>query len=272
MAKSKAATPEGKAAFQQFLDSTPAAVNRRGLPAADSVDAVKSFTAPTPSGQSFQIIRTNEMDAYDKGAAKPLDVAVPPFSATKAVGQDNFAGTARKASKLTLPPGPAKAFASVTDLIQSLPKDTSMTKHKPKITDTATSGRTAEELQNVKIAKAFIYAASREADNDFHLIVGNAPDAALEQYMTMELSGLPPAGSPAFAKLKTARDAYQGFFKTNLPGGTYDFYHPPVPVSIEGAIFFDITHATGAHPGPQSLKSRIPTIWEVHPISSIEFV
>jgi len=270
MAKSKAGTPTGKKAFQTLLDSQPTAATRRGLPAIDSVDAVKSFSAPTAAGHTFQIIRTNEMDAYDKAAVKPLDVPVPSFAATKAVGSDNFAGTARKAAKLSLPDADTESFEDVAALIKSLPKDAKMINHKPKIKDTATSGRTSEEQRNIRV-KAFIYAASRESDNDFHLIIGRDPDTDPEVYMNMELSGLPPKSSDTFDTLKAARDAYKDFFKNNLPGGTYDFYHPPVPVTIEGAIFFDITHATGAHPGPASLKSRIPTIWEVHPISSIHF-
>ena len=52
---------------------------------------------------------------------------------------------------------------------------------------------------------------------------------------------------------------------------TYDFYDPPIPIQVEGSLFFDMSHATGQRPGPQSLKSRMPTIWEVHPISSITF-
>jgi hypothetical protein len=271
MAKSKAGTVQGKQAFQALLENHPAAAaTRRGLPAIDSVDAVKSFTAPTESRRTFQIIRTNEMDAYDKKAVKPLDVVVPSFAATKAAGSDNFAGTARKAAKLSLPEAETESFEDVAALIASLPKDTKMVNHKPKIKDTATSGRTAEEQRNIRV-KAFIYAASRESDNDFHLIVGRDPDADTEVYMNMELSGLPSKSSDAFEQLKSARDSYKNFFKNNLPGNTYDFYHPPVPVTVEGAIFFDITHATGSHPGPASLKSRIPTIWEVHPVSSIEF-
>ncbi len=120
---------------------------------------------------------------------------------------------------------------------------------------------------------AFIYAASREADNDFHLIIGRDPKATPEIYMTMELSGLPPAGSASFTQLKAARDAFKKFFKTDLggklPGLTYDFYDPPVPVQIDGSLFFDMTHAQGPHPGPPSLKSRMPVIWEVHPITKI---
>jgi hypothetical protein len=90
--------------------------------------------------------------------------------------------------------------------------------------------------------------------------------------MMMELSGLPPAGSASSAQLKAARDAFKLFFKNisgKLPGLTYDFYDPPVSVQIDGSLFFDMTHAQGPHPGPASLKSRMPVIWEVHPITKI---
>jgi hypothetical protein len=36
-------------------------------------------------------------------------------------------------------------------------------------------------------------------------------------------------------------------------------------------LFFDITHATGGHPGPDDLRPHIPTIWEIHPITKIAF-
>jgi len=119
--------------------------------------------------------------------------------------------------------------------------------------------------------KAFLYAASREDDNDFHLIIGRDPAKTPETYMTAELSGLPPQNADSFTKLKAARDDYKAFFGNDVPGFTYDFYDPPIPVVIEGSLFFDMTHATGQHPGPQSLKSRMPTIWEIHPVSSIKF-
>ena len=117
----------------------------------------------------------------------------------------------------------------------------------------------------------FLFAASREADNDFHLIVGRDPKATQEMYMTMELSGLPPADSPAFDSLNTARTAYKQFFSTqNLPGAGYDFYQPPIPVQVDGSLFFDASHSIGQAPGPPSLKSRMPTIFEVHPITKIK--
>ena len=122
---------------------------------------------------------------------------------------------------------------------------------------------------------AFIYASSRETDNDFHMIVGLDPNAGVEVYMTMELSGLPPQTAASFPQLSAARTAFKTFFANEaggtLPGPTYDFYHPPLAITIEGSLFFDMTHAKGSRPGPASLKGHMPVIWEVHPVSSIVF-
>jgi hypothetical protein len=94
-------------------------------------------------------------------------------------------------------------------------------------------------------------------------------------YMTMELSGLPPSSHASFKKLKAARDAFKKFYNDNLggnlPGTSYQFPDPPIPVEIEGSLFFDMSHASGSRPGPKSLKSRMPVIWEVHPISKMTF-
>jgi len=40
---------------------------------------------------------------------------------------------------------------------------------------------------------------------------------------------------------------------------------------VDSSRFFDITHSTGGRPGPQSLRPNMPVIWEVHPITRIEF-
>jgi hypothetical protein len=144
-----------------------------------------------------------------------------------------------------------------------------MINHLPSIPITAASGRVQEEQRNVQVT-GFLYAASREADNDFHLIVGRDVSAPEEMYMTMEVSGLPPADSDAFQHLNDARVSFKTFFGAQLPVSTYDFYHPPIPVVVEGSLFFDMTHARGQAPGPSSLKSRMPVIWEVHPVTSIK--
>ena len=249
---------------------------RVGLPARDSI---VSITNVVPAGKAFaaagqpllQILHTNEIDEYEEGA-KSAQAAVKAAKALPA--GDNYQGTDRKAAKLSIAEAKVESFADLKALIASLPAETVMTNHKPKIGTGSTAGRVKEETRNVRV-KAFIYAASRESDNDFHLIVGRNPQKTPEMYMTMELSGLPSASAQAFDQLKAARDAFKQFFKdkleNNLPSLTYDFYQPPLSVEIEGSLFFDITHATGSRPGPKSLKSRMPVVWEVHPITKIVF-
>ena len=249
-------------AIQTALASLKGLANRPGLPAADSITGV---TTPTTK---FTIIHTRELDVYESGAMGPGLAAAPAAAAPKG---DNFAGTARKAAKLSISTAKTENFKDVKDLIKTLPAESKMTSHQPPIGIGATSKRVKEEERNVHVT-AFMYAASREADNDFHLIIGRNPTASPETYMTMELSGLPPASSASFTKLKAARDAFKKFFNDiggQLPGTTYDFYHPPVPVQIDGSLFFDMSHASGGRPGPPSLKSRMPVIFEVHPITKI---
>jgi hypothetical protein len=236
--------------------------------------AASASAAAAGAGISaFRIIRTNEVDGYESAATPHETLTASAMSATAtaaAAASDNFTGTQRRAAKISIAKAPVRTYTDLRTLIKSLAPDQSMTDRTPKISRAATSDRVAEEKRNVRV-KVFIYAASREDDNDFHLILGRDPSKTPEMYMTMELSGLPPATSAAFDKLKAARDAFKVFFGSDLPGRSYDFYDPPIPVRIEGSLYFDVTHATGTRPGPKSLKSRMPTIWEVHPISKITF-
>jgi len=249
-------------------------LNRTAL--ADRIDASTvlfevPLTSPTAKGSTYRIIVTNEMDEYDAPVA-PADLLGTSAAAlaARAGGGDDFQGTARKAAKISIADAPTEVFNDLQNLIATLPAIKTMANHKPPITTGANSNRVAEEKRNIRI-RVWLYAASRENDNDFHLILGRAPGLTPKIYMTMELSGLPPASSPHFAKLKAARDAYKKFFKNNLPGTSYQHYVPPIPVEIEGSLFFDINHATGSRPGPQKLRPNMPTVWEVHPISKIKF-
>ena len=251
-----------------------------GMPAMDAVHQSMAFT-PTPGGPTYQILRTTEFDSYEESAATravarllraapvpaPADFDAALRAAPAPLG-DDFKGTARKAAKLSIGSGALERFTDLRKLVASLVADAAMINHVPVITKTARSKRVAEEERNVRV-KAFLYAASREKDNDFHLMIGRERGKPPEMYMTVEISGLPPATSPAFGPIKSARDAFTAFFGANVPDMTYDFYDPPIPVVVEGSLFFDMSHATGQHPGPPSLKSRIPTIWEIHPVTAI---
>jgi hypothetical protein len=253
---------------------------RAGMPAADSIIGMTvptvAMASAVPGGaplKQFTIIHTNEMDEYEKGASDPKKATIKAMAAAVPAG-DNFGGKDRKAAKLSISSAALEKFKDVKSLINSLAAEDAMKNHQPKISRAQTSKRVKEEERNIRVP-AFIYAASREDDNDFHLILGRNPTASPEMYMTMELSGLPPANSAAFTQLNAARDAFKKFFNDHagghLPRLAYDYYDPPIPVTIEGSLFFDVTHASGSRPGPKSLKSRMPVIWEVHPITKMVF-
>jgi hypothetical protein len=243
-----------------------------GRPSPSSIVATETLTpirtgmaaAPDAAAaqKTYQILITDQTDPYDA----PVSLAA---AATFAAAGDNFAGTDRKAAKLAISNAATESFTDLKDLIGTLVQDAKMIKHKPAIKKDAKQGRVKEEDRNVRV-RAFLYAASRENDNDFHLILGRDPKSSAT-YMTMEISGLPPKSSKSLARIQNARDAFKTFFGAKLPGPSYHFYRPPIPVEIEGSLFFDITHATGGHPGPKDLRPDIPTIWEVHPVTDIVF-
>ena len=244
--------------------------NRPGLPTRESVLLEFALTPPTLAARApttYRVLRTNQVDEYDKAVSLEAVVA-----AARRPPGENFRGTSRRAAKLSIAEAAFEAFNDLKDLLTSVPAEATMTAHHSPITVASTSNRVAEERRNVRV-RAFLYAASREDDNDFHLIVGRAPTQQ-PVYMTMEVSGLPPANHRHRATLKQVRDAYKAFFQHHplgLPGASYDFYIPPIPVEIEGSLFFDMSHVTGGRPGPRDLRADIPTIWEVHPVTRIIF-
>jgi hypothetical protein len=252
---------------------------RVGMPAMDAILDDKTTFTPKKGGPTYRILKTTETDAYETtpaamglrqaihGKQAPAVAAIVAAAKKKPSTGDQFAGNDRKIAKLSIPTAATENFADVANLVASLPSVDSMVKLK--IPTGPTSDRVSKEKRNFHV-NGFLFAASREADNDFHLIVGCDPKTTPETYMTMEVSGLPPAASPAFGALNAARNAYKAFFGANLPGAGYNYYQPPIKMQIDGALFFDATHSKGPAPGPASLKSRMPTIFEVHPITKIK--
>jgi hypothetical protein len=237
----------------------------------ETIDHVVQRPAPTVGAPAlstpYKIFRTNQVDEYER----PAPPGAPGAPAPHVPPVDTFEGTARKPAKISVAAAPIEDFAHLKALIASLEPDKNMSKlHLP---DDVHSDRVAKEKRNVRV-RAFIHAASREADNDFHVIIGR--EAALPTLcMNVEISGLPPAGSAHRTTLEQVRDAYKSFFghdPKKLPGAGYDFYHPPIPVRIAGSIFYDVTHEHGGKPGPADLRDHIPTIWEIHPVTNLEFL
>ncbi len=254
---------------------TVAGGSARGLPDASSVVRTTALrpqrtlgvsAASLRSAGGYTILRTTQTDEYE---ADLVEAAVAEFGTAEGTPSgDDFRGTARRAAKTSIAEADTEDFDDLAKLIATLPDHESM--EELDIPTTASSARVDEEQRNVRVT-AFLYAASRENDNDYHLIIGRDRQSVPPLYMTVEVSGLPPTTSTAYARLANTRRDYKAFFGSDLPGTSYDFYDPPIPVEIEGSLFWDASHAHGSRPGPASLRDDMPVVWEVHPVSRIRF-
>jgi hypothetical protein len=136
------------------------------------------------------------------------------------------------------------------------------------ITRAPNSGRTSEEQHNVTVG-AYIYAVSKESDNDFHLIVGDKNCADGGCFINVEVSGLPQQqGDPNFLALSAVRTKFLTFLGQHQPSRGYQKFAPPIAVTLTGSIFFDVDHPAGAV-GPAGLKPS--SAWEIHPLTDIVF-
>jgi hypothetical protein len=225
-----------------------------------SAKAAASGSLVSPkTGKTYSFVIVPDTD----GAKEKFEI--PP--GLTAAGGDDFQGTARKAAKTSVSNGPAQAFADLAALFGGglfLP-DSQMIHHRPLIAKTATSDRVTEEQHNV-VVMAFLYASSKEADNDFHCVIGTA-EGQSQQFLNVEVSGLPVNGSSR-TQLEAVRNQFKTFFGANLPGQSYHKFDPPIPVRVSGSIFFDIDHKAG-EVGPVGLKPK--TAWEIHPVTDMEF-
>jgi hypothetical protein len=222
------------------------------------VKIVSTKAAVSPSGHGYLIHQTSYQDAHEEA-----QVTTAPETFTLVTG-DDFRGTDRKAAKTSIVAGDPQPYASIQALLAVLPPDADMMA--PGISKAEDSQRVAAEERNVTVP-AYIYAASREKDNDFHVVLGG-PDALNTGYfMNAEVSGLPTG--PFRQRLTVPRQAFKDYFGADLPGRSYALYEPPIPVTVTGSLFYDVDHAPGVV-GPDGYKPQ--TAWEIHPVSSITFV
>ena len=181
-------------------------------------------------------------------------------------GEDLFSGKHRAKAKTSFVKGvPVKSFSSILKLISSLTADAEM---QTKLTKS--SPRIAEENIRVRLtSNIFLYAMKKEADNDYHVIIGDNKVKSKATLLNVEISGVPKTST---ASAKAAIQKVRDFFEDNfveLCGSKYAvFSTKPIPIAIEGSMFFDIDHPAG-QVGPTGLRPK--TAWEIHPISKIVF-
>ncbi len=232
--------------------------------------------APPPTTTTlhdkYRVTPTGATDAFEEPADHTALAAV---LASGGHAGDVFAGTDRRDAKTSVATGGVTKYSTVTALRASLRSDAEM--RALGITKAPDSERTSDEQGNVKV-NGFIYAISKESDNDFHLIVGDSNcgqpcKSAGNQgscFVNVEVSGLPPSNSPDRQKLADVRSKFLAFFNGTDPGTTkgYDKFDPPIPVAITGSLFFDVDHKACVV-GPGDFKPN--SSWEIHPITDIAF-
>lgn len=178
---------------------------------------------------------------------------------------ENFDGSNRKDAKISISPAALESFATLRSLVSSLEDAESMA---AAISGT-NSPRIAEEDRNVRIRRTYLYAYSRQTDEDFHVIIGSTRrPTASTKYFNIEISGLPPANAASFTALQEARDSFLSKASENLCSSGYFFYEHPLKIEVTGSLFFDKQHHNGLI-GPAS--ARPPDAWEIHPVTSLVF-
>jgi hypothetical protein len=221
----------------------------------------------TVKGKTYLILPTGEKGEDDENEELlPNRLAVA--KTANIPEKDHFSGTYRKIAKVTIFKGEPKAFNSVSELRDSLPTDQVM--KGLNIGRGVGVDRVEQEQQNVTV-KAYIYAFRKEGDNDYHVIIGDAPDTPGRKYLNVEVSGIPEIGTDDNRnQLWTVRRAFKQTFELGDDGpDSYDRLQEPMPVQITGSLFWDGEHWPRTV-GPSYAAPK--TAWEIHPISKIEFL
>jgi hypothetical protein len=184
-------------------------------------------------------------------------------------GDDIFKGTARRVAKTIIYSGAAKPFHSVAEIFANQLQSNDEMKDL-RIGKGPSVGRVTQEQFNVKV-EAFIYAFRKESDNDYHVILGDAPGTPNPWYLNAEVSGIPSGGSDANRQqLQTVRKLFKDTFEVGSTGPvSYHRVNPPVPVTVTGSLFWDPEHEPPNTVGPGFAKPG--SAWEIHPISNLVF-
>src|SRR5258708_37622341 len=213
-------------------------------------------TSPAPlPHDKIQVDRTEAAEP----TATPLKAASPSSG-------DIFTGTDRRDRKTSVAAGGLKSFSTVAELRSSFPLDSFM--KTLGITRAPDSERVPQEQYNVSV-EGYIFAVSKEKDNEFHLIVGDKDCAAAGCLINVEISGLPqdPA-DPSYPTLSAVRTKFLAHYNNQQPSRHYKQFTPPIAVTLTGSVFFDVDHSAGVV-GPPGLKAS--SAWESHPLTDITF-
>ena len=176
-----------------------------------------------------------------------------------------FDGSNRKDAKISISAQEEEKFSTLRALVGSLPNANDMAAAIPG----SNSPRIPEEDRNVKIKKTYLYAYSRQTDEDFHVIIGSTKKLSPTTiYFNVEISGLPPNGHASFTKLENARASFLTKASQQLCSSGYFFFEQPLKIEVKGSLFYDKQHHNGLI-GPAA--ARPPDAWEIHPVTGMSY-
>jgi hypothetical protein len=192
----------------------------------------------------------------------------------------SFDGSDRKAAKTSVAKGSVSEWENLNDVLTYLGTNTLKDDvFGNRITDEGVnSKRINEENRNIKIKRLWLYTFCRQKDEDYHLIVGSTNNIKTAKIFNVEISGLPDNKTTSDYKiLEKARNEFYNFFGVSendcFARGKYteEYKNNPIEVSITGSLFFDKCHYKG-HGAIGPKWARGTTYWEIHPITTIEFI
>lgn len=227
-----------------------------------SIPAPLAVQTATIKGKTYWLYDLPGADEYRDEAETPALTAQLPDP------NNTFKGTDRKVPKTTIvTDAPVKTFDTVAAVLATLVPDAEMKASSGLTPSSAT--RVPAEKRNVKVT-GFIHAFKKESDNDYHVILGDGPDAE-PAFMNVEVSGIPVGGTTQNrTQLATVRNVFKTALQTGETGPAgYKKPHDPIPVRVTGSLFWDVDHPAGVV-GPTGMRPK--TAWEIHPVSEIEFL
>ena len=215
----------------------------------------------------YKMIRINP-SVIKYGDPKLTTPSGPYYNGAQNCSGNIFAGSDRAIAKTHLVPASSLRFKTFDAFYNSglLISDALMIHHTPAITKVPTSKRVQEETKEITIEKAYVYGIYREGDNDFHIILGNLSTGNQRKLINIEISGLPDQGT-ALSNVRSL--IVQKFGDLMCGDGAFKPVGNPIPVKIEGSLFYDIDHQPGSV-GFGIYKPK--TSWEIHPVKSLVFL
>jgi hypothetical protein len=148
-------------------------------------------------------------------------------------------------------------------LLDSLPPDDVMAGQRI----SAEADRLPEELRNVKVREAWLYAARIDDDHDVRLVIGSDPRGTPRFYLVAVATALPSESAAAHDTLRAVREDVFEALGHRMPGRTYGILTPPVRAQIGGSLLYDVEQPPGAT-APQ--RFRPATAWQIHPITLLQ--